>query len=210
MVGIIENKYRKFEKLIYTLTPPDSLSHDCVFVVGKKYAVTYATDNHSNLEENRTYSMYNLMDKNIKVEASLFLKKEALKYIIFETIDGHEFEFYPEASWHSYVPRPYYQLGINQADRTPSWTTGTLIEKEKYDRTFIGTTDGMNGDVIFDKYARLIGIVIRKIDGKIEILKDNIFKLEIQDDESEDDFSEEEVNEGEKRAKEEVEEVEVT
>ncbi|EGT58632.1 hypothetical protein CAEBREN_01651 [Caenorhabditis brenneri] len=157
------------EKNVYTLTDPNESRHDCVYVVDEHYLVTYQSDDHSMLEVGQKLVVYNLLDKNIKVEVSVYDKCEILDIIVLETT--HKFDFERGNTRHHTVNRLYHQLGINQENRTPLWTQGTLTER--FNGRYLGSTTGMLGDVIFDEFNKFIGIVVAKRgeEDKIFILK---------------------------------------
>ncbi|EGT58709.1 hypothetical protein CAEBREN_16639 [Caenorhabditis brenneri] len=177
----MDQQFRNLEKLMYTLTDPEtSDEHDCVFVIGKHHAVTYEEGDHSMLQIGEKGIIYNLLNKEIKLEVNVFYKNVETGILILETLNNHEFDYVPELTSYTIVPRPYHQLSIRQTDRTPLWNTGTLIRKSKGHAYYLGNTDGMLGDVIFDEYATFIGMVVTKREGNIFILKSSIICSNIQ------------------------------
>ncbi|EGT58640.1 hypothetical protein CAEBREN_02211 [Caenorhabditis brenneri] len=126
----MDEQFRNLEKLMYTLTDPEhSKKHDCVFVIGKRYAVSYQHEDHSTLELGQKLVIHNLLDKTIKKNVKVFFKSRDIGIITFETTGDYEFDDFSALTRYGMVPRPYHQLGINQENRTPVWTTGTIIER---------------------------------------------------------------------------------
>ncbi|CAL2042813.1 unnamed protein product [Caenorhabditis brenneri] len=175
----MNQEFRDLEKNVYTLTDPNESKHDCVYVFDEHHLVTYQRDDHSMIEVGQKLVVYNLLDKNIKVEVSVYHKCEILDIIVLKTT--HKFDFECDNTWHHHAPRPYHQLGINQTNRTPLWTQGTLTERFSSGR-YLGSTDGMLGDVIFDEFGRFIGIVVAKKgnNDKIQILKHTLIVSRIE------------------------------
>ncbi|EGT58673.1 hypothetical protein CAEBREN_19505 [Caenorhabditis brenneri] len=154
--------------------------------MGKHHAVTYDADGQfvfdedQKIEDRQKFYIYNLLDKTIKVEVFPRYKISSKNpLIMLETTNDYEFESTLEICLNTYVPRPYQQLGINQADRTISWNTGKLLKTDKHHYHYFGNTDGMCGDVIFDQYLRFIGIVVGKEEGHIKILVSIIVRANI-------------------------------
>ncbi|EGT58706.1 hypothetical protein CAEBREN_14208 [Caenorhabditis brenneri] len=87
----MDQEFRDLEKNVYTLTDPNESKHDCVYVFDEHHLVTYQRDDHSMIEVGQKLVVYNLLDKNIKVEVSVYYKSEILDIIVLETT--HKFDF---------------------------------------------------------------------------------------------------------------------
>ncbi|CAL2042812.1 unnamed protein product [Caenorhabditis brenneri] len=172
----MEERWKDAEKLIYTLSDPaTSSNHDCVVVLNEHHAAAYTADDQ--IDEGQEMTIFNYLDKNIKVEVSVVYKDANLGYLVFKTLNDYEFGLVPDVFEYAYVPKPYHQLAISNG--TFTWSTGRFVKTDKYHIRVFGNTDGMCGDVIFDKYASFVGIVTKKEDGKIVIVKSEVLYYDI-------------------------------
>lgn len=122
----MDQQFKPLEKMIFTVTPPESATHDCVFVIDRNNVVTYANGDHSEFLVGQQKTIYNVVDKNIKVEVTVLYRIEHTGILIFKTLNDYSFEIDPvDLTW--YVPRPYHLLGVNQSDRSPVWQNGTIL-----------------------------------------------------------------------------------